>query len=95
MELDGIDVRRVKLQDVRRHVALVLQEGVILPTTIRENIAYGRTDATDEQIRAAAAAAGLSSFVDSLAAGFETTISEGGQNLSGGQRQRIAIARPC
>ena len=93
VRLDGIDVREVSLRDLRRHVAIVLQEGIILPTTVAENIAYGRPRATREQIRAAAHMAGAAQFIEGLPAGYDTLISEGGQNLSGGQRQRIAIAR--
>ncbi len=91
--LDGIDARDIRLSDLRRHFALVLQEGVILPTTIAENIAYGRPTATREQIRRAAQMAGAAEFIEKLPAGYDTLIAESGQNLSGGQRQRIAIAR--
>jgi subfamily B ATP-binding cassette protein MsbA len=83
----------VRLKDLRRHVALVLQESVILPTTIAENIAYGRPDATREQIREAARTAGAAEFIEQLPEGYDTKIAEGGVNLSGGQRQRISIAR--
>ena len=93
IRLDGVDVRDARLADVRRHVALVVQEGVILPTTIFENIAYGRPQATTEQVRNAAAMAGAAAFIEQLPDGYDTKIAEGGQNLSGGQRQRIAIAR--
>jgi ABC-type multidrug transport system fused ATPase/permease subunit len=93
MTLDGIDVRQVKLADVRRHVALVLQENPILPTTVAENIAYGNTSATMEQVREAARLAGASEFVERLPLQYQEVISESGSNLSGGQRQRIAIAR--
>ena len=91
--LDGIDARDIRLSDLRRHFALVLQEGVILPTTIAENIAYGRPTATREQIRRAAQMAGAAEFIEKLPGGYGTLIAESGQNLSGGQRQRIAIAR--
>jgi subfamily B ATP-binding cassette protein MsbA len=93
MMLDGIDARNVRVRDLRKHVALVLQESVILPTTIAENIAYGRPDATVQQIRAAAKLAGAAEFIERLPEGYSTHIAEGGQNLSGGQRQRISIAR--
>src|SRR5205085_163758 len=93
IRLDGIDLRDIRIRDVRRHVALVLQESVILPTTIAENIAYGRPGATTEQIREAARLAGAAEFIESMPKGYNTIISEGGQNLSGGQRQRISIAR--
>jgi ATP-binding cassette, subfamily B, bacterial len=74
-------------------VALVLQESVILPTTIAENIAYGRPRATRQQIREAARLAGAAEFIERMPEGYNTVICEGGQNLSGGQRQRISIAR--
>ena len=93
MTLDGVDARTVKLADVRRHVALVLQESVILPTTVAENIAYGRPGATDADIRAAAELAGAAAFIEKLEKGYETPIHESGSNLSGGQKQRISIAR--
>jgi len=93
IRLDGIDARDIKVADLRRHVALVLQESVILPTTIAENIAYGSPSATLAQVRHAASLAGAAEFIEQLPEGYNTTISEGGQNLSGGQRQRISIAR--
>jgi subfamily B ATP-binding cassette protein MsbA len=93
IRFDGIDARDVKIADLRRHVALVLQESVILPTTIAENIAYGRQHATMQQVRAVAEMAGAAEFIEQLPQGYNTQISEGGQNLSGGQRQRISIAR--
>ena len=93
MKLDGIDVRECRVKDVRKHIALVLQESVILPTTIAENIAYGRPRATFEQIRQAAQLAGAAEFIERQPDGYDTVINENGSNLSGGQRQRIAIAR--
>jgi subfamily B ATP-binding cassette protein MsbA len=93
VRLDGIDARDVRLADLRRHFALVLQESVILPATIAENIAYGRPRATREQIRNAAQLAGAAEFIEKLPGGYNTLVAEGGQNLSGGQRQRISIAR--
>lgn len=93
VRFDGIDARQVRVQDLRRHVALVLQDSVILPTTVAENISYGRPHATREQVRRAAELAGAAQFIEELADGYDTQIAEGGQNLSGGQRQRIAIAR--
>ena len=91
--LGGADVRDVRVADVRAHVALVLQENPILPASVNENIAYGRPDASDAEIRRAAELAGAARFIAELEHGYETLISEGGGNLSGGQRQRIAIAR--
>lgn len=91
--LDGHDLRKIKLHDLRQHIAVVMQEHMILPTTIAENIAYGRTNATDVEIRQAAEMAGAHAFIESLPEGYATEVAEGGMNLSGGQRQRIAIAR--
>jgi ATP-binding cassette, subfamily B, bacterial len=93
IRLDGNDLRTVKVADLRKHIALVLQESVILPTTVAENIAYGRPDATDAQIHHAAELSGASDFILKLPEKYETMVSESGANLSGGQRQRIAIAR--
>ncbi len=93
MKLDGVDARAVKVADLRKHVALVLQDNVILPTTVAENIAYGRPGATEAQIERAAEMAGAASFIDKLPQKYETAISESGANLSGGQKQRISIAR--
>lgn len=93
MTLDDIDVRQVRIADVRRHVSLVLQENPILPTSVAENIAYGRPDATPGDIRAAAELSGAMEFIAKLPQQFDEPISESGGNLSGGQRQRIAIAR--
>jgi subfamily B ATP-binding cassette protein MsbA len=91
--LDGQDVRRVKIPDLRRHVALVLQDSVVLPTTIAENIAYGRPGATIEQIEHAARRARVHRVIARLPDGYATRIGERGVTLSGGQRQCIAIAR--
>jgi subfamily B ATP-binding cassette protein MsbA len=93
MLLDEHDARTIKLAALRKHVALVLQESVILPTSVAENIAYGKPDATDQQIRKAAELAGAMSFIEQLPEKFATQITESGSNLSGGQKQRISIAR--
>ncbi len=93
LKLDDHDLRKVKVNDVRRHIALVLQESVILPATVRENIAYGRPDATEAQIREAAEISGATVFIDRLPGKYDEVITEAGQNLSGGQKQRISIAR--
>ncbi len=93
IKLDGHDLRQIRVTDVRKHIALVLQENVVLPTSVRENIAYGRPNATDEQIKKAAELAGAAIFIDKLDHKYEEQISEAGSNLSGGQRQRISIAR--
>ncbi|MDX6556037.1 MAG: ATP-binding cassette, subfamily bacterial [Miltoncostaeaceae bacterium] len=91
--LDGADVRDLRLDDLRRAVGVVAQEPFLFSTSVRENIAYGRPDATDEEVRAAARLAQAEDFVDALPQGFDTVIGERGFSLSGGQRQRIAIAR--
>ena len=93
VRLDGHDLRRLKLRDVRRHIALVLQDSPILSTTVAENIAYGNPQATEAQVREAARLAGADAFIEAMPHKFQSVLSEGGQNLSGGQRQRIGIAR--
>ena len=93
IRLDGIDIRKVRLRDLRRHIALVLQESPILAATVAENIAYGNPNASDAQLREAARLAGAEPFIESLPQKFRSPLSEGGQDLSGGQRQRIGIAR--
>ncbi len=93
LTLDGHDLRKIKLHDLRQHIAVVMQESTLLPTTIAENIAYGRLDASEADIRHAAQMAGAAAFIEALPDGYNTVVAEGGQNLSGGQRQRIAIAR--
>ncbi|MDQ6670633.1 MAG: ABC transporter ATP-binding protein/permease [Chloroflexota bacterium] len=91
--LDGIDVRDMRLRSLREHVAVVLQETLVFDGTVRENIAYGRPDATDGEIVAAAEAADAHAFVSELPYGYDTRLGQKGRRLSGGQRQRIAIAR--
>jgi ATP-binding cassette, subfamily B, bacterial len=93
LEIDGHRFCDVRLGDLRRHIAVVFQENLMLPTTIAENIAYGRPDAGSDDIRRAAEMAGAAEFIESLPEGYATELAEGGQNLSGGQRQRLAIAR--
>jgi ATP-binding cassette, subfamily B, bacterial len=93
ISLDNHDIRKVKVRDLRRHIALVLQDSLLLPTSIRENITYGRPDASDQQIRAAAEMAGAATFIEAMPQKYETILAESGQNLSGGQRQRLSIAR--
>ncbi|WP_049949453.1 ABC transporter ATP-binding protein [Sorangium cellulosum] len=93
LRLDGIDTRAIRVADLRRHIALVLQDSILLPATIAENIAYGRPFATDDEIRRAAEMAGAAGFIEALPDGYGTQIADGGLNLSAGQRQRIAIAR--
>jgi ATP-binding cassette subfamily B protein len=93
VRIDGIDLRELQLESLRRNVSILLQEALVLHGTIRENIVLGRPGATDEQIRAAARAAGAAEFIEALPQGFETDVGERGGRLSGGQRQRVAIAR--
>ena len=91
--IDGADVSEVDLESLRREIALVSDDAFLFSATLRENIAYARPDATEEDVRAAAARAGLAEFVESLPEGYETRVGERGLTLSGGQRQRVAIAR--
>jgi len=93
VEIDGYDLRRVKIQSLRRQIGIVPQEVVLFSGTIRENIAYGRPGATMEEVEAAARAANAHAFIAGLPAGYDTVVGEGGLQLSGGERQRIAIAR--
>ncbi|MFT4014592.1 MAG: ABC transporter transmembrane domain-containing protein [Paracoccus sp. (in: a-proteobacteria)] len=91
--IDGIDLRDMARTDFRREIALVPQEPVIFAATARENIRFGRPDASDAQIEAAARAAHAHDFLSALPQGYDTPLGERGAMLSGGQRQRIAIAR--
>jgi ATP-binding cassette subfamily B protein len=93
VRIDGMDVRDLTVESLRSHIGLVLDEPFLFSETIRNNIAYGRPDATQEEIEAVSAAAGVTEFVDKLPEGFDTMVGERGYTLSGGQRQRIAIAR--
>lgn len=93
IEIDGIDVRHVTQQSLRRQIAIVLQDAFLFNGTVLDNIRYSRSDATDEEVRAAAEAAFATEFIDKLPKGYETEIGERGVKLSGGQRQRISIAR--
>ncbi len=91
--LDGVDVREFRLKALRRQVAMVLQPALVFPTTVRENIAYGRPEATAAQIAEAARLAQLGDFLERLPAGLETPVGEGGATLSAGEQLRITIAR--
>jgi ATP-binding cassette, subfamily B, bacterial len=91
--VDGHDLRDVCLMDLRANISIVLQEPFLFPFTIAENIAYGRPQATREEIIAAAQAANAGDFIQELPRGFDTVIGERGATLSGGERQRIALAR--
>ncbi len=91
--MDGEDIRNYSLQSLREQISLVLQDSLLLSGTIRDNIAFGRTDATDAEIRAAATVANADEFIRRFPEGYETPVGERGITLSGGQKQRIAIAR--
>jgi ATP-binding cassette subfamily B protein len=91
--IDGIDITEIPKADLRHAIAIVLQDTVLFSDTIRNNICYGHPNATYEQIRAAAEAAGAAKFINRLPDGYETVLAESGSNLSQGQRQLLAIAR--
>jgi ATP-binding cassette subfamily B protein len=91
--IDGQDIRHLRLEDLRRQVAMVEQTPYFFRASIRENIAYGRPEATLEEIRNCAAAAAIDTFIQSLPKGYETILGERGLTLSVGERQRIALAR--
>jgi len=91
--LDGIDIREIALPELRRHIALAMQETLLFSGTIRDNIAYGRPEAPEEEIIAAARAAQAHDFIMALPDGYDTQLGQQGVNLSGGQKQRLAIAR--
>jgi ATP-binding cassette, subfamily B, bacterial MsbA len=91
--IDGNELRKMTQESYRNHVGVVLQEPFLFSGTIRENIAYARRDATDEEIEEAARMANVEEFVSKLDDGLETEIGENGASLSGGQKQRLAIAR--
>jgi ATP-binding cassette subfamily B protein len=91
--VDGADVREVDLASLRQKVALVSDEAFLMSASLRENIAYARADAGDDEVRDAARRAGLDDFIAGLRDGYETLVGERGLTLSGGQRQRVAIAR--
>ena len=91
--VDGVDIDRVDPAELRAHVGIVPQDPVMFSTTARENIRYGRPDAGDDEVRAAAEAAFAHDFIAAMPDGYDTYLGERGVRLSGGQRQRIAIAR--
>ena len=91
--IDGIDVRDVKRSELRRQIGLVPQETFLFSATLRENVAFGNPDATEEQVLAAATVAQVAEFADTLPKGFDTKVGERGVGLSGGQNQRVALAR--
>ncbi|GJM85230.1 hypothetical protein PR202_ga01663 [Eleusine coracana subsp. coracana] len=91
--LDGVDIRRLRLKWLRSQMGLVSQEPALFATSVRENILFGKEDATEEEIVAAAKAANAHSFISQLPQGYDTQVGERGIQISGGQKQRIAIAR--
>jgi ATP-binding cassette subfamily B protein len=91
--LDGVDLRDFNLRDLRNQFAIVLQEPLLFSTTVAENIAYGKPEATEDEIVAAATAANAHDFIVRLPDGYETEVGERGAALSGGERQRISLAR--
>ncbi|KMM56720.1 multidrug ABC transporter ATP-binding protein [Bacillus glycinifermentans] len=91
--IDGIDIRKMTKRSLRSQIGIVQQDVFLFTGTLRENIAYGKLDATDEDIRRAAKMAHLEELIESLPDGYETEVGERGLKLSGGQKQRIAIAR--
>ena len=91
--IDGIDVRQIELSALRERIGIVLQESILFTGTIRDNIRYGKADASDEEVMAAAKAAQAHEFISSMPEGYDTILGQRGVNLSGGQKQRISIAR--
>jgi len=91
--LDGVDLRDYRIADLRNQFAIVLQEPVLFPTTIAENVAYGTPGAGDAEIEAAAKAANAHDFIAGLPRGYDTVVGDRGATLSGGERQRVALAR--
>lgn len=91
--IDGYDVKKVKLASLRQQISIVPQETILFNGTIGDNIAYGRPEATEEEIAEAARRANVDRFIESLSRGYDTEVGERGVKLSGGERQRIAIAR--
>ena len=93
ISVDGVDVRDYKLDTLRRKIAIVLQKTELFSGTVADNIRWGRTDATDEEVKKAAQIAQADDFISSFSDGYNTFVAEKGASLSGGQKQRIAIAR--
>jgi ATP-binding cassette subfamily B multidrug efflux pump len=91
--VDGVDVRDIQMQSLRSNIGISLQEAVLFSGTIRDNIRYGRPDASDEEVFAAAKAAQAHDFITEFPEGYDTMVGQRGVNLSGGQKQRLAIAR--
>jgi subfamily B ATP-binding cassette protein MsbA len=93
VKIDGVDIRQYKLQAMRNQIGYVLQETVLFRGTIRDNIAYGRAGATQDEILEAAKFANADEFIERMPHGYDTLVGDRGETLSGGQRQRIGIAR--
>ena len=93
IKIDGVDVRDLKLQELRSNVGLVFEDTFLFSDTIRNNIAYGNLDATEEEVMKAAQLAHAAEFIERIPEGYDAVVGEQGYSLSGGQRQRIAIAR--
>jgi ABC-type multidrug transport system fused ATPase/permease subunit len=93
VKIDGENIKHFTLDSLREQIGIVLQQPILFGTTIRENIAYGKPEATQDEIEAAARAADIHAFISSLPDGYDTEVAEGGVSLSGGQRQKICIAR--
>lgn len=91
--IDGKNIRQYTLDSLRSNISIVLQDSILFGTSVKENIAYGKLDATDQEIFEAARAAEADGFIQRLPQGYDTVLGERGETLSGGQRQRIAIAR--
>ena len=91
--IDGVDLKEATLHSLRSHVGMVFEESFLFSESIRSNIAYGRPDASEEEIIAAAKAAAAHDFIEALPRGYDTVVGERGLSLSGGQRQRVALAR--
>ena len=91
--IDGIDIRRCRRDSLRRAIGLVPQDTLLLAVSVRENIAYGRPEATEDEVETAARAARAHEFIVDLPAGYDTVVAERGADLSGGQRQRLCVAR--
>jgi ATP-binding cassette subfamily B protein len=91
--IDGVDIRTVKQDSLLAHIGIVPQETILFSGTVVDNIRYGKPDASDDEVVAAAKAAQAHDFIQQLPQGYDTHVEERGVNLSGGQKQRIAIAR--
>ncbi|WP_395094783.1 ABC transporter ATP-binding protein [Armatimonas sp.] len=93
VRIDGYDIKSVTIASLRQQIGIVPQDSILFSGTIKNNIAYGKPDATDDEIRAAARAANAHEFIQAQSQGYETQVGERGTTLSGGQKQRLAIAR--